>query len=66
MGGAEPHNTASIGEHPTFPAVRTVHADRQPGFLGLALALLAVCEAIAVAVQFGDVDVVGPIEQRTG
>src|SRR5262249_23145554 len=55
------------GEHRTFPAVSPVAGGPPAGLLRLALALLALFEAIAVAVHFEDVDVVGqPIEQRAG
>jgi hypothetical protein len=54
------------GEHRTFPAVSTVAGWRQSD-LRPPLALLALLEAIAVAVHFEDVDVVcQPIEQRAG
>jgi hypothetical protein len=56
------------GEHRTFPAVSTVgRLTASRVSLRLALALLALFEAIAVAVHFEDVDVVcQPIEQCAG
>src|SRR5438132_13607391 len=68
MGGAEPRAAPRAWRAPDLP--RSEHRGRLTAsrvFLCLALALLALFEAIAVAVHFEDVDVVGqPIEQRAG
>src|SRR5271166_2126692 len=69
MGGAEPRAAPRAWRAPDLP--RSEHRGRLTAsrvlLLGLALALLALFEAIAVAVHFEDVDVVGqPIEQRAG
>ena len=67
MGGAEPRAAPRAWRAPDLP--RSEHRGRLAAsrVLGLALALLALFEAIAVAVHFEDVDVVGqPIEQRAG
>src|SRR5712664_2159324 len=68
MGGAEPRAAPRAWRAPDLP--RSEHRGRLTAsrvFLCLALALLALCEAIAVAVHFEDVDVVGqPVEQRAG
>src|SRR5882672_2069846 len=59
-------STASMASTGPSPQSAPWQADRQ-GVLRLALALLALFEAIAVAIHFEDVDVVGqPIEQRAG
>src|SRR5215472_5445476 len=67
MGGAEPRAVPRAWRAPDLP--RSEHRgkfDRPPGSHP-ALALFALLEAIAVAVHFEDVDVVGePIEQRAG
>src|SRR5215813_13010409 len=67
MGGAEPRAAPRAWRAPDLPLrCAPWQADRPPG-LRQALALLALFEAIAVAVHFEDVDVVGePIEQRAG
>ena len=65
MGGAEPRAAPRAWRAPDLP--RSEHRGRLTAdrVLRLALALLALFEAIAVAVHFEDVDVVGqPIEQR--
>src|SRR5712691_7975140 len=68
MGGAEPRAAPRAWRAPDLP--RSEHRVRLTAilvFLCLALALLALFEAIAVAVHFEDMDVVGqPIEQRAG
>src|SRR6266571_4390970 len=67
MGGAEPRAAARAWRAPDLP--RSEHRGRLTASRGLrpALALLALFEAIAVAVHFEDVDVVcQPIEQRAG
>src|SRR5271167_1403355 len=67
MGGAEPRAASRAWRAPDLP--RSEHRGRLSAsrVLRLALALLALFEAIAVAVHFEDVDVVGqPIEQRAG
>src|SRR5258708_38276746 len=67
MGGAEPRAAPRAWRAPDLP--RSEHRGRLVAsrVLRLALALLALFEAIAVAVHFEDVDVVGqPIEQRAG
>src|SRR6266446_10883467 len=68
MGGAEPRAAPRAWRAPDLP--RSEHRGRLTAsrvFLCLALALLALLEAIAVAVHFEDIDVVGqPIEQRAG
>src|SRR3954452_22951892 len=67
MGGAEPRAAPRAWRAPDLP--RSEHRGRLTAsrVLGLALALLALFEAIAVAVHFEDVDVVGQsVEQRTG
>src|SRR5262245_66464793 len=66
MGGAEPRAATRAWRAPDFPAVSTVARSRQSG-LHPALALLALFEAVTVAVHLEDVDVVGQaIEQRAG
>src|SRR5438270_13197681 len=65
MGGAEPRAAPRAWRAPDLP--RSEHRGRLTAsrVLRPALALLALFEAIAVAVHFEDVDVVGqPIEQR--
>src|SRR5947209_10122497 len=67
MGGAEPRAAPRAWPAPDLP--RSEHRGRLTAsrVLRLALALLALFEAIAVAVHFEDMDVVGePIEQRAG
>jgi hypothetical protein len=68
MGGAEPRAASRAWRAPDLP--RSEHRGRLTAsrvFLRLALALLALFEAIAVAVHFEDVDVVcQPVEQRAG
>src|SRR6202166_3229971 len=67
MGGAEPRAAPRAWRAPDLP--RSEHRGRLTAsrVLRLALALLALFEAIAVAVHFEDVDVVcQPIEQRAG
>src|SRR5207302_1566112 len=67
MGGAEPRAAPRAWRAPDLP--RSEHRGRLTAsrVLRPALALLALFEAIAVAVHFEDVDVVGqPIEQRAG
>src|SRR6266705_2188512 len=67
MGGAEPRAAPRAWRAPDLP--RSEHRGRLTAsrVLRLALALLALFEAIAVAVHFEDMDVVGePIEQRAG
>src|SRR5207237_10393936 len=67
MGGAEPRAAARAWRAPDLP--RSEHRGRLTASRGLrpALALLALFEAIAVAVHFEDVDVVcQTIEQRAG
>src|SRR5271169_1736031 len=67
MGGAEPREAARAWRAPDLP--RSEHRGRLTAgrVLRPALALLALFEAIAVAVHFEDVDVVcQPIEQRAG
>src|SRR5438128_7052867 len=67
MGGAEPRAATRAWRAPDLP--RSEHRGRltASGALRLALALLALFEAIAVAVHFEDMDVVGqPVEQRAG
>src|SRR6201994_3218124 len=66
MGGAEPRAARRAWRAPDLP--RSEHRGRLTvSRLCPPLALLALFEAIAVAVQFEDVDVVcQPIEQRTG
>src|SRR4051812_6239467 len=67
MGGAEPRAASRAWRAPDLP--RSEHRGRVAAsrVLRLALALLALFEAIAVAIHFEDVDVVGqPIEQRAG
>ena len=67
MGGAEPRAASRAWRAPDLP--RSEHRGRLAAsrVLGPPLALLALFEAIAVAVHFEDVDVVGqPIEQRAG
>src|SRR6266478_6491613 len=67
MGGAEPRAASRAWRAPDLP--RSEHRGRLTAsrVLRLALALLALFEAIAVAVHFEDVDMVGqPVEQRTG
>src|SRR6267378_7636363 len=67
MGGAEPRAAPRAWRAPDLP--RSEHRGRLTAsrVLRLALALLALFEAIAVAVHFEDVDMVGqPVEQRAG
>ena len=67
MGGAEPRAAPRAWRAPDLP--RSEHRGRLTAsrVLRLALALLALFEAIAVAIHFEDMDVVGqPIEQRAG
>src|SRR6266704_6178153 len=67
MGGAEPRAAPRAWRAPDLP--RSEHRGRLTAsrVLRLALALLALFEPIALAVQFEDVDVVGqPVEQRAG
>src|SRR6516165_8190802 len=67
MGGAEPRAAARAWRAPDLP--RSEHRGRLTAsrVLRPALALPALFEAIAVAVHFEDVDVVGqPVKQRTG
>src|ERR1700693_2152487 len=67
MGGAQPRAASRAWRAPDLP--RSEHRGRLTAsrVLGLALALLALFETIAVAVHFEDMDVVGqPIEQRAG
>src|SRR5471030_880426 len=67
MGGAEPRAAARAWRAPDLP--RSEHRGRLTAsrILCLALALLALFEAIAVAVHFEDMDVVGqPVQQRAG
>src|SRR5271154_6952740 len=67
MGGAEPRAAARAWRAPDLP--RSEHRGRPAAgrVLRPALSLLALLEAIAVAVHFEDVDVVcQPIEQRAG
>ena len=67
MGGVEPRAAARAWRAPDLP--RSEHRGRLVAsrVLRLALALLALFEAVTVAVHFEDVDVVGqPIEQRAG
>src|SRR5215471_8684546 len=67
MGGAEPRAAPRAWRAPDLP--RSEHRGRLTASRGLcpALALLALFEAIAVAVHFEDVDVVcQAIEQRAG
>src|SRR5256885_7787715 len=66
MGGAEPRAAPRAWRAPDLP--RSEHRGMlNASRLGPTLALLALFEAIAVAVHFEDVDVVGqPIEQRAG
>src|SRR6202163_3388112 len=67
MGGAEPRAAARAWRAPDPP--RSEHRRRLTASRALrpALALLALFEAIAVAIHFEDMDVVGqPIEQRAG
>src|SRR5258707_12841224 len=67
MGGAEPRAASRAWRAPDLP--RSEHRGRLTAsrVLRLALALLALFEAIAVAIHFEDVDVVGqPIEQHAG
>src|SRR6266478_4698488 len=67
MGGAEPRAAARAWRAPDLP--RSEHRGRLTAgrVLRLALAFLALFEAIAVAVHFEDVDVVcQPVEQRAG
>src|SRR5580704_14702580 len=64
MGGAEPRAAPRAPDLPRSEHRGRLTASRA---LRLALALLALFEAIAVAVHFEDVDVVfQPIEQRAG
>src|SRR5579863_1878280 len=65
MGGAEPRAATRAWRAPDLP--RSEHRGRLTAsrVLRLALALLALLEAIAVAIHFEDVDVVGqPVQQR--
>src|SRR3954469_356233 len=66
MGGAEPRAAPRAWRAPDLP--RSEHRGMlNASRLGPTLALLALFEAIAVAVHFQDVDVVGQsIEQRAG
>src|SRR5277367_4464340 len=67
MGGAEPGAAPRAWRAPDLP--RSEHRGRLSASRALhpTLALLALLEAIAVAVHFEDVDVVcQPIEQRAG
>src|SRR6266849_5262883 len=67
MGGAEPRAAPRAWRAPDLP--RSEHRGRLTASRALrpALALLALLEAIAVAVHFQDMDVVGqPVEQRAG
>src|SRR5438876_5143115 len=67
MGGSEPRAAPRAWRAPDLP--RSEHRGRLTAsrVLRPALALLTLFEAIAVAVHFEDVDVVGqPIEQRAG
>src|SRR6478752_5928708 len=67
MGGAEPRAAPRAWRAPDLP--RSEHRGRLAAsrVLRLALALLALFEAIAVAVHFEDMDVVGqPVQQRAG
>src|SRR5499427_10004160 len=67
MGGAEPRAATRAWRAPDLP--RSEHRGKLTASRGLhpALALLALFEAIAVAVHFEDVDLVGQaIEQRAG
>ena len=64
MGGAEPRAAPRAPDLPRSEHRGRLTASR---VLRLALALLALFEAIAVAIHFEDMDVVGqPIEQRAG
>src|SRR6202795_3542089 len=67
MGGAEPRAAPRAWRAPDLP--RSEHRGRLTAsrVLRVALALLALFEAIAVAVHFEDMDVVGqPVQQRAG